>query len=397
MSEKEIKGTIEEVFSYSARHPARLLEEYRAAGQKAVGILPYYAPEELVYAAGMAPLGLWGMEGSVRGAGRYFPAFYCAIARMNLEMALVGVLDGLSAVLAPSICDAMRPFTQNFKSARPDIPMIFLAQPQNRTEEFGVVYMTDELARVREELEAVAGTRITDDAIRDAIAVYNESRAERRRFVRLAASHPSVITPERRSDVLKSAWFMPKPRHTAVLKTLNDAIEALAPENWTGGKVVVSGILADSASLLSVFQDNRLAIVADDVANESRSFRSDMPLPEKDEAPLRILARGFAGQGADSLLHDPDLSRRARHLKGLVEESGAQGVVFVMMQFCDPEELDYPHLKQALDAVGIPNAQIGYDQQMRDFGQARTQLEAFSEMLADRGRRDCSAASSTGR
>ena len=33
-----------------------------AAGKKVVGVLPYFCPEELVYAAGMLPFGLWGAE-----------------------------------------------------------------------------------------------------------------------------------------------------------------------------------------------------------------------------------------------------------------------------------------------------------------------------------------------
>ena len=42
-----------------------------------------------------------------------------------------------------------------------------------------------------------------------------------------------------------------------------------------------------------------------------------------------------------------------------------------MMQFCDPEEMEYPDLKKALDAHHIPHVKIGVDQMTRDFGQPR--------------------------
>ena len=60
---------------------------------------------------------------------------------------------------------------------------------------------------------------------------------------------------------------------------------------------------------------------------------------------------------------------------------GAQGLVLFMQQFCDPEEMEYPYLKKALDDAGIPHIKLGIDQQMRDFGQAATALEAFADML----------------
>ena len=59
----------------------------------------------------------------------------------------------------------------------------------------------------------------------------------------------------------------------------------------------------------------------------------------------------------------------------MVKESGAQGLVLFMQQFCDPEEMEFPYLKKALDAAGIPFIKLGIDQQMRDFGQAATAIQ----------------------
>ena len=64
-----------------------------------------------------------------------------------------------------------------------------------------------------------------------------------------------------------------------------------------------------------------------------------------------------------------------------MKESGAEGLIVFMMQFCDPEEMEYPDLKKALDVHHIPHVKIGVDQMTRDFGQAQTALEAFAESL----------------
>ena len=67
--------------------------------------------------------------------------------------------------------------------------------------------------------------------------------------------------------------------------------------------------------------------------------------------------------------------------RNLVKENGAQGLVLFMQQFCDPEEMEYPCLKKALDDAGIPHIKLGVDQQMRDFGQASTAIQAFADVL----------------
>ena len=47
-------------FKEASDHPYRRIKAYKEQGKKVIGVLPYYAPEELVYAAGMVPMGIWG-------------------------------------------------------------------------------------------------------------------------------------------------------------------------------------------------------------------------------------------------------------------------------------------------------------------------------------------------
>ena len=54
-----IEEIIEE-FSAVASNPGKQMKKFVDEGKKIIGIVPYYAPEELVYAAGMVPMGLWG-------------------------------------------------------------------------------------------------------------------------------------------------------------------------------------------------------------------------------------------------------------------------------------------------------------------------------------------------
>ena len=375
--------TIVKEFAAVAADPKAQLKKYKAEGKKCVGVMPYYAPEELVAAAGMIPFGMWGSNNkTISRAKEYCATFYCTIAQLDLEMLLDGTMDLLDGVITPTICDTLRPMSQNIRVAMSEkLPCIFLAHPQNRRAEFGMKFCIDQYSHVKGELEKIAGAPITDEALSETIKLYNKSRAARREFVKLANDHCDVITPTKRSAVLKAAWFMDKAAYTEKLAALNAELAALPKCDWKGTKVVTSGIICDNPKLLEIFEENHIAIAADDVAHESRAFRVDAP---ETGDPMTALAQQFADQDFEVLLYDEESNknRRGEFVADLVKQSGAQGLVLFMQQFCDPEEMEYPYLKKALDAAKIPHIKLGVDQQMRDFGQARTAIQAFADVIA---------------
>lgn len=367
-----------EQFDAISGSPRAQLDRYLSDGQKMIGCFPYYVPEELIYAAGMIPFGIWGATGTVKVAKEYFAAFYCTIAQMGLELSLNGALKGLSGVIIPSLCDTLRPLTQNFRVANPDLPFLFMAHPQNRRTDFGITYTVSEYTGLKNKLEEISGVTVTNEKLSKAIRLCNAGRAARREFVKLAGAHPDIVSAKARAAVLKSSYFMAKPEYTAMLCMLNKGLTKLPPCDWKGIKVVVSGIINDNPDFLDIFDQNKIAIAADDVAHESRSFRLNV---SETGDPMTALANQFAMQDYDPLLYDPEINKRPGHVVKLLRESGAKGVVILMMQFCDPEEIEYPSLKKGLDEAGIPSVIVGFDQQMRDFGQARTAIQAFAEQL----------------
>lgn len=371
--------TILKYFEAAAMDPKGQLKEYIKKGKKAIGCFPYYVPEELVHAAGMVPFGIWGSNNkTIEAAKEYFASFYCSMAQLNLEMGLDGSLDGLSGVIVTALCDTLRPLSQNFRVAAPEIPFMFLAHPQNRRKEYGIQYTISRYTKIKEQLEAIAGRPITDADLKTSIKVYNQSRKARREFVKLAGEHPELVTPIQRSAVLKSAYFMLKEEHTRLLEPLNELLSQAGPLQWNGFRIMTSGIIADHPGLLKILEENHMAIAADDVAHESRGFRVDVP---EDADPMRALALQFGAQDHDTILYDPEINKRPDYLVKLALDSGSQGVLILMMQFCDPEEMEYPSLKKGLNEAGIPHIVIGVDHQMKNFGQARTQIQAFADVL----------------
>ena len=77
-------NTLFNEFAAVAANPGKQLANFKAEGKKVIGVLPYYAPEELVYAAGIVPMGMWGSnKKSIVRAKEYCATFYCTISRAS--------------------------------------------------------------------------------------------------------------------------------------------------------------------------------------------------------------------------------------------------------------------------------------------------------------------------
>ena len=359
--------------------PAEMVKKYQAEGKKIIGCSPVHVPVELVYAAGMAPMGVWGSQGDVAAAKEYLPAFYCSVVQRTLEMALNGTLDCLSGLMVSIQCDSLKALGQNLKIAVGDkIPYIHVAMAQNRKIECGIDFNEIQYNKVKAQLEEIAGKKITDDDIENAIKVYNASKVKMQEFVELAAKYPHIITPSKRSMVLVSAHFMDRAEYTELLTELNEALKKEEVKEWDGVKVVTTGILTSLPNLNEILEEYKIAVVDDEVAQESRQFRT--LVDEGTGNPVRALAKYLGDIEGCSVMYDAE-KKRSDMIIDKVKKSGADGVLYVQEKFCDPEEFDYPIFKKALEKAGIKLVMIELDQQMTNFEQARTSLQTFAEML----------------
>ncbi|TPW90796.1 2-hydroxyacyl-CoA dehydratase, partial [Proteus mirabilis] len=311
-------------------NPVAQLDGFIRSGKKVVGCFPEYTPNEIVYAAGMVPFGIWGAEGrEISEAKKYFPPFYCALVLSSLEMGLDGALNKLSAALIPSLCDTLKCLGQNWKAGVPQVPFIQLVHPQNRKTPAGIAFLTEQYKKIALQLGEISGQTVTDDALKNAIRLFNQRRATLREFSQIAALHPNLVTPQRRNTVIKSGYLMDVVEHTKAVEAIVTQCKTLSPEPWKGHKIVVTGIIADSPSILQILADNKMAIVADEVAHESRQFRQDIP---ENNSPYEAMAEQMAQLEGCSLLYDPE-KKRGRLIADMVKNTGADGVVYLLTKF----------------------------------------------------------------
>jgi len=362
-------------------NPADEIKKFKSeTGHKVVGCLPVYSPEEIVHASGALPVGLWGGQTKLSKANKYFPAFACSIMQSVMEFALNGVYDELASVIIPAPCDTLKSLGQDWITAAPKIKPVHLVHPQMSRIPAGINYMKTEIIHIKDELEKITGGKISDESIHASIDIYNEYRKVMREFAVVAADYPHSITPKIRHMVMKGGYFTEKGRYTSMVSEIITELKKKDVEKWNGKKVVLTGIMAEPDLLLELFDECGISVAGDDLAQESRQFRTDVP---EGTCPIQRLAEQWSLMKNCSLIYDPK-KRRGQMLIEMVKESGADGIVMCMMKFCDPEEFDYPIIKKELEAADIPLLYLEIDQQTPSIEQARTRIQGFFESLEQR-------------
>lgn len=373
MEIKQILNLFEDVTS----HPDKALKNYFDAGRKVIGCFHSYVPEALVYAAGMVPFGMWGEELEANAVRKYFPPYTCSVVLTAFEKAMQGSYSGMSAVMVPVLCDSLKCVTQNWKYAVSDIEMIPVLYPQNRTSKGAEKFLRSQYAGIKQTLEKISGQEITGKMLEEAVRNQNLHNKAMREFIEIAGEHPAELSPRNRHAVFQSSYFMDILEHTELVKQLNTQIGQGTPGRFRGIRVITVGMTADYPAILDILEQNKIAVIRDEMADESKRFQFDIPM---EEDLLDGLVQQYMGLCGCSFVADVVLPRENQILE-LAQKHKADGVVVLMTKFCDPEEYDYPSIKDALKKQQIPCLKIEADKQTKKYGQAATAVQSFQEMI----------------
>lgn len=362
-----------------ALNPKDTVNDYvKNHNMKAVGVCMPIAPEELVDAAGMLPVGLWGgYDVEYDLAKQYFPAFAASAPFAIMELALNGTYDMLSAIIVPGLSDTLNCLAQNLESGVKKYPTLFFAYPQNRLIPSGIEFLKSELEVIKKKLEKIKGGEITEEDIQKSVKIYNEHKEAMREFSKLAASHPNTVNNRQRAFVFKSAWFMPKKEHTDIVKAINEELRKLPEENFDGKRIVVTGLQMDDPKLLDILESNKLRIVGDYLAHESVQYNSDIPNAADGISRLAEywgVVKGF------SFAYDPK-KLRGKLMVELAKERKADGALYALMKFSDNEEYDMPICMKDIEEGKVPVISFEFDQQDGASEQVKTRLQTFAEIL----------------
>jgi benzoyl-CoA reductase subunit C len=350
-------------------------------GGKVLGHFQVYFPEEIAHAAGVLPVKIAGAgtEVQIRQADARIAAFVCSIVRSALELALSGRLDFLSIFVTHPICDAARHSCGVWARNFPDLSCQILYFPHNVRSAYALDYLRGEYARIASIVEEVAGRRITDEALRASIEVFNENRRLLRELYRMKRETPWLVSAVEAAVLTRAAGLMPREEHNALLRRVLPMLACRDAKPQDRIRVVFEGGFCEQPPLdmLAVIQDV-CYVVDDDIMIGLRWITEDVPL-EGD--PLANLARAYIETSSYSPVQRDPEKPKERMLIRRIREAGAEAAIVAAAKMCEPGLEDQVAYSRALDEAGIPHLVMEFEEKTTVFEQMRMEVETFAESL----------------
>ena len=353
-----------------------------APGRKAIGYMPVYVPREVIHAAGMLPVGIFGGGDQVeiiRGDACY-QSYICHIPRSTVELALSGRLDCLDGMLFPSTCDVIRNLSGMWRMLVPDAYVRYVDVPQNYDREVGGRFFQHEMRSMASDLARLGGAVVSDDALRGSIASYNENRRRVRALSDLRRRSPHLARASEVYILMRAGCVIPVEEHNRMLDEYFEAARASDRQPMDNCRVVVRGAFCEPPplALLRTLERAGSDIVDDDLALVTRWILTDVPVTGD---PFEALSNAYLEHSvAQACRYIGDEPKVAEPV-ATVRESGAEGVIFAAPSFCDPALLDQPMLVAALERAGIPHTAFKYAEDTGQFQSIREQAGTFGDSI----------------
>ncbi len=346
------------------------------------GVFPVYAPVEVIHAAGLMPVGLFGAGDKIElsHAESRFQSFICSIAKSTLELFLRDDMKDFEGVVFSSICDVARNLSSLVTRNAPDLYIEYLHMPQNMYSGETLNYARAEFERFRTKLSQRVGRPITDEAICESLVLYNEVRALVRRLYSHRKLHPTSIAAADVYAVVQAGTRMMPEDYAPMLRDLCDEVEATEVKPRDGVRIVLEGAFCEQPpiGLIDVIEAGGCIVQDDDLMIGWRLFDHDV---ESNGDPLAALSQAYVSSSVyTSVRHDVD-KPRADGLVVRMKQSGAEAVLFAPAKFCEPALLDYVLFRQKLEEDDVPHLKIEYEEKMWTFEATRTEIETFAESM----------------
>ena len=353
-----------------------ILKYEKELDRPVIGVMPAYFPMELIEAAGGYPVQLWGNNLPIEKADAYLQSYCCSVARSMLELELRDIAPMVKAYAFTSLCDTLINLREIYRRIIPK-PTLELSIPITRTMAARRGYLESVVKSATDGLEAVTGKRITPASLTKAADIYGRMRAQQRHLYRIRRDKPGLVKNHDFYTVIKAGFFLPADAYTRMLEDLLGKLENLTAEALDRPKLLLCGMVFDPLEIYKIFDESGARIVDDDFANGWRTAsKKDLQTDNLVEGITEYLFN----PAPCCCIYNPDNDRHP-YLLDKVKASGAEGVLFWYVKFCEPDAFDRPQLMKYLKDAGIPVAFIDLELTMTNFDAVRTRINAFCEIL----------------
>ena len=351
----------------------------RTAG-KAVGAFPMNFPAEIAHAAGALPV-IIQEDREPDSSGRTLLAeFYCGYTRNLADQATKGRFELYDGIFFADHCIQLLGAVDVLRFSAPDKPMYFGQLETSLADAWAPGAIRDKLGKFIEEIGAFIGTAITPEALSASIRLFNENRRMLRALYEARKAGNARFTAAEMQVLVKSSMVMDKAEHNEALRQILAEVAEVPRDSRI--RLHLSGHFchAPKPELLAVIEECGALVVNDDLYTGGRYISTDVA---EHGDPVEAIAEWYLARDAN--LPCPTRVKHATDWEDrLVEEvtsSGAQGVIVLMVKFCEPHMLYYPQLRKRMIERDIPHLLVETEHEGVPLESLRTRVEALLERI----------------
>ncbi len=363
-------------------------KELHGQGKGIMGYLSALGPVEIITAAGLVPLRLKGDVGEpITKADAHMETIVCPFVRNVFDGVLKGRYNYLNGIVIPHLCDSTSRTYDTWAYNVP-LPYSFFLNVPHGSDGPSIDFFKSVLGTFIKSLEGLTGTRITDEALAQAVKAHNCNRQAMRQLYALRKSNPPLISGVEMTQVLVAAMSLPVDESTQLIASVIDEVNARTPQAKKAGsaRIMVLGDQIDNTAMVEIVEKAGASVVMDDVSIGAKIYWLDAdetknPLDGIAERYLRKipLPTTFVGAGK---AYEESLEDRFGHIRTYVREFSINGAILFIYKYCDPYGFEVPAMKSYIEALKVPVLYLEDEYSSSSMGRVKTRIEAFLEMIA---------------
>lgn len=371
--------------NYYSQYGSRA-RELKEAGKTIIGYLTALGPVEILTAAGVVPFRLKGnVSEAITKGDAFMEAIVCPFVRNVFDAAIKGKYDFLDGMVLPHQCDSIDR-TSDVWSYNLQLPYFHFLNVPHITGDPSFEFMKDILRIFISTLEKFTGTKITNEALSEAIKAHNENRRHIRDLYDLRKSNPPLISGAEMMKILVAVMSLPVDESSVLIESV---IKEVKQREQSGKgrriRVMLIGYQIDDVTLAEIIEGSGAWLVMDDISIGAKMYWADADINAEPVHAIaeRILRKLKLPTLAESgVTYDEGLEGRFGHLRRHIEEFGVDAAILFIYKYCDPYGFDVPAVKSYIESTGTPVLYIEDEYSTSSLGRTKTRIEAFLEMVA---------------
>ncbi len=351
--------------------------------RRIIGFLPIYIPKEIIHAANMLPVGLFGAGDRIPviKGDAFFQSYICHLPRTVIEMALNGNMENFDGFIFPSICDVIRNLSGIFMLKFKNKFIRYLDFPQNFDHTVGGTFYRSELERLLSNLKDLNGLEITTENLNKSISLYNENRRLLKTLRELRSENPHKLTAVDYYLIQRAGNILSVEDYNIFITNILSLLDKVTTEVEDKIRIVVTGSFCEQPplGLIKTIENAGCYIVEDDFQLGLNWLTKNVE--ENTDNPVDALVDAYLNHSTfSSAVYDGD-KPKGDLLAKQVKDLNADGVIFCAPSFCDPALLDRPQLEQAMDKHHIRHAGFQYHENLGQFHVIKEQAGTFADTI----------------